>query len=153
MNAVLSCLLNIILLPFYLLAFVLFLVIWGVFTLTGIGPCLQYCYSSSDGKLLDRNTIAARHTDIRILTIPANVNTASGHHNYQLCARYTVPPNFDPSKPPIALPNGLGATLVLTSVWHEELARRGYRVLSFDRLGVGFTGWSDIVSSVAMLCE
>ena len=139
MNYFLSIVINIILFPFYLVFGILFLVIWLILTISGIGPLIQYCLSSRDAKYVERNSIAAKHSDIRIITIPGHVNAASGGASYQLVARYTEPENYDPTIPPVAMPNGLGATLVLTSCWHEELVRRGYRVLSFDRLGVGFT--------------
>lgn len=118
----------------------MFICLWGVFTFSGIGPLVQYILTSYDFDLLDREKVASSRSDIHILTVPANVNSATGSEEYKLVARFTVPANHNPSLPPVALPNGLGATLVLTSVWHEELARRGYRVLSWDRLGVGFSG-------------
>lgn len=135
----LKLVLNILLIPLYIVFFVLFLVIWGVFTLTGIGPILQYCYKRADDEILDLQKICAKNSDIRVITIPANVNSASGNASYKLVLRYTEPANFDPSIPPVCLPNGLGATMVVVSPWHEELVRRGFRVLSFDRLGVGFS--------------
>jgi hypothetical protein len=108
MNAVLSFILNLLLLPFYILFFLLFMVIWGVLTLTGVGPFIQYTYSCRDEALLEKHAVANSHSDIRLLTVPPHVNAASGGMSYTLCARYTVPDNYDPSLPPIALPNGLG---------------------------------------------
>ncbi len=39
----------------------------------------------------------------------------------------------------VVLPGGLGSTLALTSLQHEALVAAGYDVLSFDRIGVGFS--------------
>lgn len=55
--------------------------------------------------------------------------------------RFTTPNESSGVKQryPICIPNGLGATLVTISVLHEALVDRGYTVLSYDRLGVGFS--------------
>ena len=44
-----------------------------------------------------------------------------------------------PKKYPVVLPGGLGSTLALTSFQHDRLVQQGYDVLSFDRLGVGYS--------------
>ncbi len=55
--------------------------------------------------------------------------------------RFSAPNSVDGAKHlyPICIPNGLGATLVTISVLHEALVEKGYTVLTYDRLGVGFS--------------
>lgn len=61
--------------------------------------------------------------------------------SYTVVARFTIPDesNKNIKKNPICIPNGLGATIVTISILHEELVKEGYTVLSYDRLGVGFS--------------
>lgn len=130
---------SIVLLPVYLVFFLLFLIIWLLLTITLIGPTLQYCYTQRDNDILDISKLSARLPDLRIITMPANVNSASAGRPYKLVASFLEPANPDLSLPPVVLPNGLGATMVVIRTWQEGLVAKGFRVLSFDRLGVGFS--------------
>jgi pimeloyl-ACP methyl ester carboxylesterase len=135
----LSTLLQIILLPVFLVFFIVFIVIWGLFTITGIGPLLQYCFNRSDRIKLDRQKFVEKFPkDIRIITIPAGIHGCSESKGYKVFAIFSEPET--PSKyPPVCIPNGLGATAVLISQMQERLVEQGFRVLSFDRLGVGLS--------------
>lgn len=125
--------------PIILVCSLLFMVIWIVFTITGLGPLLQWHYTQKDKNLLNIEMLLGKHPDLRMVTVPAGINSATGGKPYRMCIRYTEPSVKDNGKPPIVVPNGLGATLALGSRMHESLVDRGYRVLSFDRLGVGFS--------------
>ena len=59
--------------------------------------------------------------------------------SYSVAVRFTIPNHPNPKKYPICIPNGLGATMVTISILHEKLVNEGYSVLSYDRLGVGFS--------------
>lgn len=139
MLTVLKNLLHILLIPVYIVVILLFLTIWGVFTFTGIGPILQYCFSLSDKKKLDRDALAIQHpSDIKIIKIPGGINKCSEGKSYNVFAVYSEP--TAPSQyPPVCIPNGLGATAVLISQMQEALVDHGFAVLSFDRLGVGLS--------------
>ncbi len=132
-------LINVLMFPVYVVFFILFLVIWMVFTLSGVGPIGQFICKQYDNSTLDMKKILAANSDIHVVTVPGTVNSATGGRPYNMVCRYTARSDFNPDLPPVCLPNGLGATLVLISPWQEELVRKGYRVLSFDRLGVGFS--------------
>eukprot|EP01094_Clydonella_sp_ATCC50884_P030067 TRINITY_DN965_c0_g1_i1.p1 TRINITY_DN965_c0_g1~~TRINITY_DN965_c0_g1_i1.p1 ORF type:complete len:466 (-),score=139.92 TRINITY_DN965_c0_g1_i1:1476-2744(-) len=59
---------------------------------------------------------------------------------YSIAYRYTVP--ADPSRSrrfPVCIPNGLAATMVTTGKIHDTLVADGFAVLSYDRVGVGFS--------------
>ncbi len=144
-NSVLKCLttlLHIILLPVYITFFVLFLVLWTLFTITGIGPLLQYCYTVADRKKLDPSNVisnAPNPTQMRMVTIPAGVHHCSQDKPYRVFAIYSEPTNGPSKYPPVCIPNGLGATATLISQMQEKLVEAGFVVLSFDRLGVGLS--------------
>lgn len=125
--------------PIVLVLWFVFVSLWMVATLSGVGPLLQYYYNQRDKKTLDLETILNQHADLRMITIPAGVNSASGGKSYRLCLRFTEPNSVTNDKPPIVIPNGLGATLALGARMHDDLVDRGYRVLSYDRYGVGFS--------------
>lgn len=137
--SILGTIVNVILLPVYLVVFVIVMVIWGVFTFTGIGPLFQYFCYLSDKKTLDRDLIAETNSDIRIINIPGGVHACSDDKPYNVFAIFSQP-KVSPSKyPPVCIPNGLGATAVLIGQMQERLVELGFTVLSFDRLGVGLS--------------
>ena len=132
--------LSLVLGPVFLVLYFVFLGLWLVFTLTGIGPLLQYYYNQRDAATLHLETILNQHPDLRMITIPGGINSASGGKSYRVCVRFTEPSgNTNDNKPPIVIPNGLGATLALGAKMHDDLVECGYRVLSYDRFGVGFS--------------
>lgn len=130
---------QIILLPVYLVFFFLFLLIWGLCTITGFGPFLQYIFTLRDRKKLDREKFVKEFPkDIRVISIPPGIHGCSKDKPYKLFAIFSEPEI--PSKyPPVCIPNGLGATAVLISQMQERLVEQGFSVLSFDRLGVGMS--------------
>jgi len=137
-NSIVSLICTILLLPVFFLLFVLGIVIWLALTFSGIGPLVQFFCNREDDKILDRHKILLKCKDLRIVTVPGEVNAASKGKEYQVMLRYTEP--SEPSRfPPVCIPNGLGATMVAISNIHEALVMEGFRVLSFDRLGVGFS--------------
>ena len=135
-----GCLSTALMIPIGLVGFVVFETVLLTFTLTGIGPLIQYCCNRRDAFTLDRDKIVGGSTDMQIITIPGSLHGSTRGRPYQLTLRFTKPSGGEPSKyPPICIPNGLGATLVTISILHEKLVKAGFAVLSFDRLGVGFT--------------
>ncbi|RHY10634.1 hypothetical protein DYB38_005874 [Aphanomyces astaci] len=128
-----KCLLALILAPFAIAGFALFVGVWFVMTITLIGPIIHYCYNKRDLQLLDRSRLCAHVPDLQFIRIP------HGNHGagYDLAVRFT--PSTNTSLPPVCIPNGLGASMTTISPLHEELAKRGYAVLSYDRLGVGLS--------------
>eukprot|EP01038_Epipyxis_sp_PR26KG_P009974 gene9974-13415_t len=63
---------------------------------------------------------------------------------YNLVLRFSIPKQSQNSSqpslyPPVCIPNGLGATMVVISKIQELLNERGFTVLSYDRYGVGFS--------------
>ena len=115
--------------PIILVLWFVFVGIWILATLSGVGPLLQYYYNQRDAVTLHLETILDQHADLRMITVPAGINSASGGKSYRLCLRFTEP----------TIPNGLGATLALGARMHDDLVEHGYRVLSYDRYGVGFS--------------
>lgn len=142
-------------LPIVVATFLLFLCIWLALTITGIGPITQYFCKQRDEEILDREKIIQAHPDMSIITVPGNINGASDGLPYKVFARFsrpsTVEASFAAKYPPICIPNGLGATCVTISILHEALVHCGFTVLSFDRLGVGFS--DDNVSGKSPMAE
>ena len=62
------------------------------------------------------------------------VLTQNGH---TLVCRFTLPTRG--GKPPVVIANGLAATMCTIGSLHDGVAALGYPVLSYDRLGVGFS--------------
>eukprot|EP00808_Paulinella_micropora_P005176 g5014.t1 len=143
-----TCCLWLVKAPFYLvfgvlfLAFILaFLALWLVLTLSCLGPLLQILFSSCDRAVLR--------------TLPPGVERLKTPQGYELAVRFTVPSSSQAqheeakqgssSKPlplrsyPVVLANGLGATMGTIGRVHDELVAAGFTVLSYDRLGVGFS--------------
>jgi pimeloyl-ACP methyl ester carboxylesterase len=140
---VLSTLLHIILLPVYIGLFIIFLLIWGFFTISLIGPLLQYYFKCRDKRKLDREQFQQQFpNEIHIITVPEGVHGCSKNKAYKIFAIYSEPKsssNTGKQNPAIVIPNGLGATAVLISQMQEKLVEQGFTVLSFDRLGVGLS--------------
>lgn len=136
---VLSTCVTILLLPVFIVFFVLFMIVWGLLTITMIGPFLQYLCNLSDRKKLDRKSLIIVKSDrFRSITIPAGVHSCSADKSYKVFAIY-MEPSTPSQYPPVVIPNGLGATAVLISQMQERLVEHGFAVLSFDRLGVGLS--------------
>lgn len=132
-------LMNLLLIPVYLIFGILFLILWIVLTLTGIGPICQYICNRNDLRVLDRNTLVSSNKDCQMLEIPGDYNSATNGKPYKVFVRFTRPVNPNSCPFPIAMPNGLGATVLTISRVHEKLVELGYSVLTFDRLGVGIS--------------
>lgn len=126
--------------PILLAISLLTFVIWFIVTVSGIGPLIQWILTQQDDALLDMEKLLERHKDLKLITIPGGIHSASDGSPYKVCIRYTEP--VDKSKknyPPVVIPNALGVTLACSSRTHELLVEKGFRVLSFDRMGVGFS--------------
>lgn len=136
-----SLIINIILLPVYICIFVLFILIWLILTLSGIGPLIQYLYKRKDDKILDRNSLVIQLPDMRVITVPGTVHAATKGLPYRLALRFSLPQGQYRDKPKayVCIPNGLGATMVILGKLQDMLTDHGFAVLTFDRLGVGFT--------------
>ena len=127
-------------LPFVIIFIVLALAIWFVITVSGIGPLVQYILTRIDDATLDMDKLLERNSDLRILTVPGGLHSCTDGAPYKLCIRYTEPIATNQKKyPPVVIPGALGVTLACNSKLHEMLVEKGFRVLSFDRLGVGFS--------------
>lgn len=149
---------DILLLPFYLVGFVVFMLLWFITTLTGIGPLLQFYYSEKDKKLLSRTRLLSLYPDLKLVNIPGDVNKASKGQDYFVMARYSIPKDSENIKGYICIPNGLGATLCIIARVQDMLVERGYCVVSFDRFGVGFsddnlTSMSPDAVDVSLECD
>lgn len=115
-----------ILIPLYLAFMVVFMALWLVFTITGIGPLAHCLGKRADDRLLRE---ASEKAGVTMLTVHG------GGTPHRLAVRWTR--GSDASLPPVAIPNGLGATLISISRLHESLVSMGFSVLSYDRAGVG----------------
>lgn len=150
-----SILLNIILLPVFAAVFFAMLVVWVVLTCTLIGPLLQWRYNKKDTEILE--SASSTHRGIRFVTVPGSVNSATSGISYRMAVRFTAPIDQEP-KAYICIPNGLGATIVILSKMQDQLVDRGFAILTFDRLGVGFsddnpTGKSPSAADIIRECN
>lgn len=141
---ILKTILTIVLFPVFVVFFVVFLLVWGVLTISGIGPLLQYLCNLSDKNTLDREKMIRNCSgnSMRLVNVPSGLHSCHSA-SYNVFAIYMQPSTPSPY-PPVCIPNGLGATAVLIAQMQEHLVARGFRVLSYDRLGVGL---SDINTS------
>jgi pimeloyl-ACP methyl ester carboxylesterase len=140
--SLLNAVLILIFAPIFLALYLVFIAFWLVFTLTGIGPVLQILFNNKDCACTNLDHLIEKNGDIMRITVPGDVHSCSQGKPYTLVARFTEPaPTAEVKRGahPVCIPNGLGATMVTISILHEELVRRGFTVLSFDRLGVGFS--------------
>jgi len=136
-------LLGIIILPIYLVFMIIFLVFWLIFTITGIGPIIQCCRNRKDRHILNEYIDTSVNSSVPSTSLisissshPIQMITV-GNSNRRLAVRWS--PGTNPSLPPVAIPNGLGATMMTISPVHEQLANLGFPVLSYDRAGVGMS--------------
>lgn len=137
--SIVSVVINVLLLPVYLTVFIIFLLVWLLFTFTGIGPIGQYLCNINDRKVLDRERIASSSPSVRIVNVPGDIHSCSEGKSYSIFAVFTEPKDGPSPYPPVCIPNGLGATAVLIAQMQERLTELGFAVLSFDRLGVGLS--------------
>lgn len=123
-GGIVSFFIYLLLIPLGLAFFLLFMVLWLVSTLTGLGPLYHAFASCSDASLLAATT--APGGPVKLVDVPKGG---------KLAVRWSqgTRPN------PVCLPNGLGATLITISTLHEALAALGFSVLSYDRDGVGLS--------------
>lgn len=137
-----TALLCIIFPPIIFAVYFIFVAFWLVFTITGIGPVVQVLLNGKDRECTNLDHLIENNADLMRITVPANVHSCSKGKSYTIVARFTEPPLSAETKRnahPVCIPNGLGATMVTISILHEELVGRGFTVLSFDRMGVGFS--------------
>lgn len=121
----------ILLFPIAFAFYLLIIVFWLIATLTCIGPCIQHLFSRRDSERLSQSQILGQHSDCHIVE-------TRGH---RLMVRFTVPTQKNENKRfyPICIPNGMGSTLAMIGKLHDQLVRNGFTVLSYDRLGTGFS--------------
>jgi pimeloyl-ACP methyl ester carboxylesterase len=131
--------------PIYIAFLFVFLGLWLSLTVSGIGPLLQWLRTRVDRRILatvvdDGSAAAAggKPRPVFLLQVPANPLSPSPSTTTRgLAVRWT--PNPTSPLPPVAIPNGLGATLISISTLHERLAALGFPVLTYDRAGVGLS--------------
>jgi hypothetical protein len=128
-NAAGKLLLTLLLAPLALAALPLFFAAWLVLTLTCIGPLAQRACVRADDALLAQSLHPAPGACVRL--VPVN--------GRRLAVRWTAAGPTSTRPHPVCIPNGLGATLVTISALHERLEALGFRVLSYDRAGVGMS--------------
>jgi pimeloyl-ACP methyl ester carboxylesterase len=124
--------------PIGLAFFLVFIALWMIWTLTGVGPLYQWYSASRDKSTLDTRRITDSDSKCRIIAIPGDIHSCSMGKSYNLFAIFSTP-NTESNFPPICIPNGLGANAVLISKLQEALVTAGFTVLSFDRFGVGLS--------------
>jgi pimeloyl-ACP methyl ester carboxylesterase len=122
--------------PFYILGFLAFVIFFAVSTATGLGPAVNYFLTSRDEALLNRDSLLKKHPEMRLLTIPGGVNSASDGKPYSVMT-FTMRADNGSSGMPVIIPGGLGASLFFLVRVQEYLKRAGISSISFDRLGVG----------------
>jgi pimeloyl-ACP methyl ester carboxylesterase len=122
--------------------FVLILIILAI--ATGIAPLMEYHSASLDAKALDRDVLLKQHPEMFLMRIPADVNAASGGRPYMIMVRMTKPSTPNHDLPPVIFPGGLASNLMTMSRHQDELTKRGFTVVNFDRLGVGLSDAYDI---------
>ena len=118
----------------------IFMALWLLFTVTGVGPLAEHFAAKRDKRLL------ASIPEVKYLAAEGEEKgKGKGKKKAKeqqqparkLAVRWTKGTN--PSLPPVCIPNGLGATLISISKLHEGLAAKGFSVLSYDRAGVGLS--------------
>ena len=148
-------------LPFILLFSFLFLAFFLLYLLTLVGP-LYHCYRLKQEEEHQRiDTLLSRHPDMAVFPTQrgdivyrwtgkkgrgdVDVPDESSNESESLLEhehRHTPSSSSSSSShslPPVVLPGGLGSTLATTSLLHDALSHAGYDVLSFDRIGVGYS--------------
>lgn len=132
-------------LPLYIFGSAVAIVIFAVFTFTGVGPLLEHYLSCSDRKALGREKLLKEHPEMFVLEIPGDINKASQGRPYKVMVRLTRPMEVSQqmdqaSLPPVIFPGGLAANL-MTMAKHQDMltSQHGFTVVNFDRLGVGLS--------------
>lgn len=116
--------------PLVIAAVCVFLALWLVSTVTCVGPLIHRRLSRRDGVLLASLVSSPPTPASPVELVPV---TADGR---RLAVRWSPgPPGC--VLPPVAVPNGLGATLVSVGRLHDALVGAGFPTLTYDRAGVG----------------
>lgn len=124
--------------PIYLAFVLAFLCLWLAFTVSGIGPIAQYICRRRDAQKIATVIRPSPSAQVELVRVPlGNALFGSAREIPRLAVRWTRGSN--PNLPPVALPNGLGATLITISSLHDKLVGLGFSVLSYDRAGVGLS--------------
>lgn len=124
--------------PFLVAFFVLFLALWALWTISGFGPLVQCYCSAKDIDTTNASNVQCNKPHMKTIYVPGDVHTCSRGKSYNVFAVFCEP-STSSKYPPVCIPNGLGANVVLISKLQEELVAAGFAVLSFDRLGVGLS--------------
>lgn len=64
--------------PLIFVLYLLFVVIWLLFTVLGIGPLCQWYFTKQDQQLLNREKIINENSDICLVNIPKGIHSAVG---------------------------------------------------------------------------
>lgn len=164
---------DILLIPVYILAlpvlivfFLIVFAIWLVFTVTFIGPAIQYFCKKRDDKLI-QSTLANNASELKTLRSPGGYdlgirfvtpkggnagnygstnNTNAGATTTQSLLNASAGDvEQGESGPhglrrfPICMPNGLASTMATVGALQDALVASGFTVLTYDRFGVGFS--------------
>lgn len=141
-SKILSGIQTLLMIVFGMVGGILFLVIYILTTISGIGPLLEFWQSQLDKSELQREKILEQHPEMFLLEIPVGINKASGDRSYKVMVRLTRPSSNDSDQsllPPVILPGGLASNLMTMSRHQDELTKKGFVVVNFDRLGVGLS--------------
>jgi len=116
-----------VLLPTSLAGGLALLVALAATTFSGLGPLAQCFYARRDAALLAALVAPAPGAPVRLV---------AGARGARLAVRWS--PGGRRALP-VAIPNGLGATLMSIGALHDRLVALGFSVLSYDRDGVGMS--------------
>ncbi len=137
--------LGVALIPVYFALLALYLLLWFLATVTGLGPFLQWRASLRDRALLATTVVKTSPPATKDPATPDEAAVveyvqlpAVGAGQRKVAVRWS-PGHGDPRLPLVAIPNGLGATLFTIGLLHDLLEAKGYPVLSYDRAGVGLS--------------
>lgn len=70
------------LIPFFILFYFIFLLFWLFFTITLIGPLYNLIKNKNEKILLNKNNLNKKLNDLKFITIPNNIHSASSKLNY-----------------------------------------------------------------------
>jgi len=146
-SMLISVVTTILLIPLYIAGALVFLVVFLLLTVTGIGPLVEFCMARSDQTALDRETILQEHPELFLIEIPHHINRASLGQPYKVMVRLTMQQSRTSEEsqqqdflPPVIFPGGLASNLMTMSRHQDILTEQyGFTVVNFDRLGVGLS--------------
>ncbi|MDP2436688.1 MAG: alpha/beta fold hydrolase [archaeon] len=161
---------GIVLLPFIILFVVFFLALIVVYLVTLVGPVYHFFRGRHEkATYLDMEGLLRRHRDLHTFrtargniayrwTVASGAAAAGGEHAAEmdesvglLAAAAAAPTGGQPRRFPVVQPGGLGSTLAAVAFLHDGLVAQGFDVLTFDRLGVGYSDDVDAARHAATM--